>query len=215
MSKLNTILHYTVAWSLLLSGSILLTFYLPIVNLIYRHDPLPENAYYLSPSARKSIAQLGLDAVTRIWNSHSWNKFINITQQKYCLTSGEIKHMYDVRTLIVYLWYIFFGCIGISAYLFSKNKSFAHLCARNAAQGILLFTLVLAIGAYWYFDELFELMHKVLFPPNSWIFDVRCALIQVYPEWFWQAAGCGMAFNLIIVCLIALYISGKQEKHVH
>lgn len=133
-------------------------------------------------------------------------------------TQAEKDHLYDVKELLVVLWYIFvsIGCclLVLSVWLyfrwFDVSRFFALL--RMTVIWFVLFGLVLFMVSWVAWDWLFDLFHRTFFVDN-WLFAGDSFLIQSYPwEFFRNAMVAVLGRSFGVLLLIWLVFWGIVKK---
>ncbi len=120
------------------------------------------------------------------------------------LIERERQHMRDVRAVFAGL---FVAAIAAAVVLLvaSRRRDRARLwrSVRRGAFGLIVGTLIVGVVGFVAFDQLFELFHRIFFPPGSYLFDPTTdRLVQLFPFQFWEESA--MAVGLVIIVLAAL-----------
>ena len=111
----------------------------------------------------------------------------------------EIKHLQDVKkainasTLLLILSFF----IVLLYILFHKKKGLKEifLFSHSFIFIIAIFLVILP------FTPLFDLFHKLMFHPGSWLFPANSVLIKFYPETFFQDFAKFVIITSLITCL--------------
>ena len=125
------------------------------------------------------------------------------------LSERERSHMTDVRGA--------FALAGLAVVAAAVLLLALGLTARGGRRfwravraGALLAIAVVAVAGSFsvlFFDQAFELMHRVFFAAGTYTFDPRTdRLVQLFPDQFWFESG--VALGVAIVAFSALVIAG-------
>lgn len=128
------------------------------------------------------------------------------------LNERERAHMRDVRTVFIGL----FAAAAISVVVLlvaSRRRDRGRLwrSVRRGAIGLIIGTVVLGFVGLVAFDQLFELFHRIFFPPGSYLFDPATdRLVQLFPFQFWEESA--MAVGVVIIALSSLtaWVAGRR-----
>ena len=110
------------------------------------------------------------------------------------LNERERTHLYDVRTLIRTLAFLYTA--SLLFLLWTADRMSATRCARTA--GLTIIALG-TLGALIPFDTLFTSFHALFFAPTTWTFPADSILILTYPQAFFTAF-----FTLIMRTALAI-----------
>ncbi len=102
----------------------------------------------------------------------------------------EVSHMADVQSVfqvILRVWQVAFILLLILGFIFwqnGKRKAFASAIQSGGllTSGIILTIALLALFAW---QTWFDLFHRFLFVPGSWLFSYSDTLIRLFPVEFW------------------------------
>ena len=124
-------------------------------------------------------------------------------RSKPVLNETERGHLRDVRALFL-AFYAVIG-VGVLVLLFTRWRSHGSILywrgVRSGAAILAVVVAALAGFAIVAFTLLFEVFHRLLFPPGTYTFDPATdRLVQLFPEPFW--------FHTTIVLAIGLILSG-------
>lgn len=134
-------------------------------------------------------------------------------------TQAEKDHLYDVKELLVVLWYIFvsIGCglLVLSLWLwwrwlFDFGKIFGGL--GMTVIGFVLCGVILFMVSWVAWDWLFDLFHRTFFVDN-WLFPVDSFLIQSYPWEFFRNAMVAVlvrSFGMVLLIWVVLWAIIKK-----
>jgi len=133
------------------------------------------------------------------------------------LTEREQQHMRDVRTVFAGLFVAAIVSVGVLL-VASRRRDRPRLwqSVRRGALGLIAGTVIVGIAGFVAFDQLFELFHRIFFPPGSYLFDPTTdRLVQLFPFQFWEETA--MAVGLVIIVLAALtaVVAGRRGAAAH
>ena len=129
------------------------------------------------------------------------------------LTEREQQHMRDVRAVFAGL---FVAAIAATVVLLvaSRRRDRARLwrSVRRGALGLIVGTLVVGVVGFVAFDQLFELFHRIFFPPGSYLFDPTTdRLVQLFPFLFWELSAMGVGLVIIVLAALTAVVAGRRE----
>ena len=129
------------------------------------------------------------------------------------LIEREQQHMRDVRAVFAGL---FVAAIAGAVVLLiaSRRRDRARLwrSVRRGALGLIVGTIVVGIVGFVAFDQLFELFHRIFFPPGSYLFDPTTdRLVQLFPFQFWEESAMAVGLVIIIVAAVTAVVAGRRE----
>jgi integral membrane protein (TIGR01906 family) len=120
------------------------------------------------------------------------------------LTQREQQHMRDVRTVFAGLFVAAIVSVGVLL-VASRRRDRPRLwrSIRRGSLGLIVGTVIAGIAGLVAFDQLFELFHRIFFPPGSYLFDPTTdRLVQLFPFQFWEETA--MAVGLVVIVLAAV-----------
>jgi integral membrane protein (TIGR01906 family) len=131
------------------------------------------------------------------------------------LTPPERSHMADVRGT--------FGLVGlavaagwivlIGACLLSRGSRRFWLAVR--AGGLLVAGGVVVLGAFsvLFFDQAFEVMHRIFFPVGTYSFDPNTSrLVQLFPDQFWFETSIVLGTAILGLGVLAAFVGGRLAR---
>ncbi len=128
------------------------------------------------------------------------------------LTEREQQHMRDVRAVFAGL---FVAAIAgaVALIVASRRRDRARLwrSVRRGALGLIVGTVIVGVAGFVAFDQLFELFHRIFFPPGSYLFDPTTdRLVQLFPFRFWEASAMGVGLVIIVLAGLTVVIAGRR-----
>jgi integral membrane protein (TIGR01906 family) len=128
------------------------------------------------------------------------------------LTEREQQHMRDVRAVFAGL---FVAAIAGAVVLLiaSRRRDRARLwrSVRRGALGLIVGTIVVGVVGFVAFDQLFELFHRIFFPPGSYLFDPTTdRLVQLFPFLFWELSSMGVGLVIIVISALSAVVAGRR-----
>ena len=117
------------------------------------------------------------------------------------LTEREQQHMRDVRAVFAGLFVAAIAAVVVLL-VASRRRDRARLwrSVRRGALGLIVGTIVVGVVGFVAFDQLFELFHRIFFPPGSYLFDPTTdRLVQLFPFLFWELSSMGVGLVIIVV----------------
>jgi integral membrane protein (TIGR01906 family) len=130
------------------------------------------------------------------------------------LTEREQEHMRDVRTVFTGLFVAAIASVAVLA-VASRRKDRARLwrSVRLGALGLIVGTVVVGIVGLVAFDQLFELFHRIFFPPGSYLFDPSTdRLVQLFPFQFWEETSVAVGLVIIVVAALTAVVAGRRGE---
>ena len=74
-------------------------------------------------------------------------------------------------------------------------------------------TVVVGVVGFVAFDQLFELFHRIFFPPGSYLFDPTTdRLVQLFPFLFWELSAMGVGLVIIVLSALTAVVAGRREE---
>lgn len=136
-------------------------------------------------------------------------------------TQAEKEHLYDVKKLLVVLWYIFVAIVCLflvfSVWLWWKSLfEFATIFGAFGMTviGFVLCGVVLFVVSWVAWDWLFDLFHRTFFVDN-WLFPGDSFLIQSYPWEFFRhgmVVVLGRSLGLLLLIRVVLWGIAKKPR---
>jgi len=120
--------------------------------------------------------------------------------------------MADVRSV-----FFGFGAVALLAALilvnlalFARGAAWFRTAVRRAAIILAVAVVGLGVVAAVAFDSLFEVFHRIFFPPGSFDFDPSSKLIQLFPDQFWFETS--LLLGLVILALCGLFAFLTRQR---
>jgi len=154
----------------------------------YGKPSFPPDLYGFTPEQRFILASTNIHYVrAHLPNDELVKQYLNGTQ---VFNEREVAHMADVRNvfqIILRIWQASLILLLLLGVVFAKSgerTAFASAIKQGgvASSGIILTVGLLAIFAW---NTWFELFHRLLFVPGSWLFSYTDSLIRLFPFQFW------------------------------
>jgi integral membrane protein (TIGR01906 family) len=128
------------------------------------------------------------------------------------LTERERAHMADVRGTFALAGLIVLAAFAVLVGLGLVRRKRRSYWLAVRAGAVLTIGVVAVVGAFCllFFDQAFELMHRVFFQAGSYTFDPRTdRLVQLFPDQFWFESA--MALGVAVVALSGgiILVSGR------
>lgn len=128
------------------------------------------------------------------------------------LVERERGHMRDVRSVFVGLWVL--AAVSMVVLVGAAVRGDRRAAWRSVRRGALALTgtvVVLGVVALLAFDTLFDIFHRVLFPPGSFTFDPATErLVQLFPFQFWQETAVIVGIVIVVIALAVATVAGRR-----
>lgn len=130
------------------------------------------------------------------------------------LEARERGHMADVRTVFRGLWILaIVSVVGLVLASRRHDRAGTWRAVRAGSLGLTVGVAVAGVVGLVAFDQLFELFHRVFFPPGSYLFDPTTdRLVQLFPFAFWQETAMVVGAAIIAVALIVALVAGRRAR---
>ena len=113
-------------------------------------------------------------------------------------------HMVDVRSVLTSLGAValvatlVLGSIGVA----SRGRRWFWQATEVGASVLAGAVVVVGLAFAVFFDQAFELFHRIFFPPGTYMFDPRTEkLVQLFPDQFWSETTLALAVAVLILSL--------------
>jgi integral membrane protein (TIGR01906 family) len=131
------------------------------------------------------------------------------------LNEAERGHMRDVRTVFLglYLAAAVGALVLVAAFVLARGRSRARLWRRLSRSGLVIAVVTVAGGllALVFFDAVFALFHRVLFPQGNWQFDPATdRLVQLFPERFWVETSVAVGVVVIVLGVALAWLGARR-----
>jgi len=129
------------------------------------------------------------------------------------LNEREQAHMRDVRTVFMGLFAAAAISVGVLIIASRRHdRARTWRAVRRGALGLVVATVLLGVVGLVAFDQLFELFHRVFFPPGSYLFDPATdRLVQLFPFQFWQETAMVVGVVIVAVSLATAWVAGRRQ----
>ena len=102
----------------------------------------------------------------------------------------EVTHMADVKAVfqgVLHVWQVAFILLLLLGFIFWQNGERKAFASALQSGGLLSGGLILSIAllAVFVWQTWFDLFHRILFVPGSWLFSYSDTLIRLFPMKFW------------------------------
>lgn len=128
----------------------------------------------------------------------------------------ERRHLFDVKLLFQSLSHLFLYIIGYNAVFFIIAKQYEKKITIKwrwvSYLGLLPLIIISSLILVFGFSPIFNDLHSLFFPPNSWIFPKNSTLIQLFPlDYFLQFALIYLLF--LLTTFLLCFWWGKKKSH--
>jgi integral membrane protein (TIGR01906 family) len=123
------------------------------------------------------------------------------------LEPRERSHMVDVRTVLISL-----GLVALAATVLlvglvvaSRGRRWLWRAVETGASVLVGGVIVVGVAFALFFDQAFELFHKMFFPPGTYMFDPRTdRLVQLFPDQFWSETSVAIALAVLLLAFLVV-----------
>lgn len=134
--------------------------------------------------------------------------------KSFPMSSGGKYHFKEVKNLFNIIFVLFFITFNLSLYLINwcRDKNLIKYLKTTALILISIVAIFLVLFSI-NFDATFNMMHKLLFNNDYWLFDpTKDPIINILPEEFFLHCG---IFILVFMCTASLLLTFiyKAKKH--
>jgi integral membrane protein (TIGR01906 family) len=175
------------------------------IDLIYALPGFPP-AETVDGETRRQLAADGVAAIRPLGPGVEILREARLPGGAAAFNGREVAHMEDVRVVVFGFAWAWLAGLGLLlfAWLARGRLGGGEALRRSLgwAAGAAL-VLVAALGLVFLiaFEPVFEGFHAIFFSGDSWRFDSGDTLIQLYPEYFWVAAGTFVVALVVAQCL--------------
>ena len=154
----------------------------------YGKDSFPANQYGLTPQQRFILASTNIHYVRAHLPDDELSK--QTLNGRLVFNEREVSHMADVQKVFQYavrIWQFAFILFVLVGFVLWRNGDGKVFTAGVQMGGLITSAMIVAIGllAIFAWQRWFELFHRFLFVPGSWIFSYEDTLIRLFPAQFW------------------------------
>jgi integral membrane protein (TIGR01906 family) len=123
------------------------------------------------------------------------------------LEPRERSHMVDVRTVLISL-----GLVALAATVLlvglvvaSRGRRWFWRAVETGASVLVGGVIVVGVAFALFFDQAFELFHKMFFPPGTYMFDpLTDRLVQLFPDQFWSETSVAIALAVLLLAFLVV-----------
>lgn len=189
------------------------------LQIAYNSGLVSQDPYGLTNSQRTSLATQTLSLVKQ--NPPAISEMLGelaLPQGGSLYSPDEVDHLVDVANLLARVNYLgiitslFIIILIVWPYLIKADINISRLI--NEGSRLALFTvisLVLFMLLAW--SQFFNLFHRLMFPPDTWIFASSTGLIRLYPESFWQLFAASLVSLIIIMSTAILILLSLYSRY--
>jgi integral membrane protein (TIGR01906 family) len=127
----------------------------------------------------------------------------------------ERSHMADVRGV--------FGAAGLAALaaavllaaaaLYGRGRSWFWQATATGAKVLIGAVIGVGIVLGIFFDQVFELFHRLFFASGSYTFDSRTEkLVQLFPDQFWFETSLALAVAIVAIAVVVMLGTGAMVR---
>lgn len=187
----------------------------------YGKPSFPPDLYGFTPEQRFILASTNIHYVrAHLSEDELVKQHLNGTP---VFNEREVAHMADVRNvfqIILRIWQGSFILLLLLGVVFVKSGERSAFASAIKQGGFVSSGIILAVGllAIFAWDTWFELFHRFLFVPGSWLFSYTDTLIRLFPVQFWFDATVTLAIVSLVSGLVLAWGSWYiqlQSVRVH
>ena len=123
------------------------------------------------------------------------------------LGEREQSHMVDVRTVLMSLGLVALAATVLLAALgvASRGRRWFWRAVETGASVLVGGVIVVGVAFALFFDQAFELFHKMFFPPGTYMFDpLTDRLVQLFPDQFWSETSVAIALAVLLLAFLVV-----------
>jgi len=131
------------------------------------------------------------------------------------LDERERSHMADVRGV--------FGAAGLAALaaavllaaaaLYGRGRRWFWQAVQTGAKGLIGGVIGVGIVLGLFFDQVFELFHRLFFAAGSYTFDIGTEkLVQLFPDQFWFETSLALAVAILAIAGLVMIGAGAMVR---
>ena len=163
-----------------------------------------------------------VDEIQSLFRMQRDDFFVSVVVDgEYVSIFGEQEnfHMIEVRDLFRFFSLVRYICLAallvIFIICFFVSRPFSRRLIRYASAGVLSVLALIFAAAYFSFDTVFTIFHKLLFNNDLWMFPYDSMLIRILTSEFFVAFGVRTVIGSVAVYAFLIIISffgSKKEK---
>ena len=133
------------------------------------------------------------------------------------LDERERSHMRDVRTVFIGFFVLTGILVAAAAAIVVRRGTAGRAAAwrsvRTGAFGLIVGLLTLGVFAFFAFDTLFEIFHRLFFAGGTYTFDPATErLVQLFPFVFWQETAIVLGAIAILVAIGVVVVAQRRME---
>jgi integral membrane protein (TIGR01906 family) len=134
------------------------------------------------------------------------------------LEERERAHMRDVRGVFAGFYVLAVVAAGGVVLLVAGARRLGHperawRALRNGMRRLIVGVVVAGVLATFFFDQAFELFHRLFFPGGSYTFDPRTdRLVQLFPFDFWSETTLAVGGLILVLAALAWIAAGRRVR---
>lgn len=154
----------------------------------YDKASFPSDSYGFTPQQRFILASTNIHYVrAHLPNDELSKQTLNGVS---VYNEREVTHMADVKAVfqvVLRVWQVAFILLLLIGIVFWQNGERKALASALQSGGLLTSGIILTIAllAVFAWQTWFDLFHRFLFVPGSWLFSYSDTLIRLFPVKFW------------------------------
>jgi integral membrane protein (TIGR01906 family) len=180
----------------------------------YGKTSFPVDLYGFTPQQRFILASTNIHYVRAHLPNNELSKQTLNGMSLY--NEREVAHMADVRAVfqvILRMWQVVFILLLFLAFICWQEGERMVLASALQSGGLLTSGIILTIAllAIFSWQTWFDLFHRFLFVPSSWLFSYSDTLIRLFPVKFWFDATLTISLLSFVGGLLMVLI-GRQWR---
>jgi integral membrane protein (TIGR01906 family) len=131
------------------------------------------------------------------------------------LSGPERSHMADVRDAFARAGLVVVAGFAVLVALGAAARGARRFWSAVRAGALLAIGVVAVAGtlSLLFFDQAFELMHRLFFESGTYTFDPRTdRLVQLFPDQFWFESGVALGVAVVVVAAIVATVAGRLAR---
>jgi integral membrane protein (TIGR01906 family) len=131
------------------------------------------------------------------------------------LDARERSHMADVRGVLLRLGLVAVLGAAVLVAVGLASRGARWLWRAVCAGAFVLAAAVVVVGIAFtvFFEQAFELFHRIFFPPGSYTFDTGSErLVQLFPEQFWSETSVAIAVAVLVLAVVVAVVTRRLGR---